>query len=42
MLTRILDGRGPWVPLLDELGPHVLAVGPYGSMLVGLVRTFGA
>ncbi len=33
MLTCILDGRGPWVPLLDELGPHVLVVGPYGSML---------
>ncbi len=42
MLTRILDGRGPWVPLLDELGPHVSVVGPYGSMLGDLVRTFGA
>ncbi len=42
MLTRILAGRGPWVPLLDELGPHVSVVGPYGSMLGDLVRIFGA
>ncbi len=25
-----------------DLGPHVLVVGPNGSMLGGLVRTFGA
>ncbi len=42
MLIRLLDGRGPWVPLLDELGPHVSVVGPYASMLGQLVRTFGA
>ncbi len=42
MLKRKLDGRGLWVPLLDELGPHVLVVGPCGSMLGGLVHTFGA
>ncbi len=30
------------VPLPDELGPHVLVVGQYGSMLGDLVRTFGA
>ncbi len=40
MLKRILDGRGPWVPQLDELGPHVLVVGLCGSMLGGSVRTF--
>ncbi len=42
MLTRILDGRSPWVPLLDEFGPQVSVVGPYASMLEDLVRTFGA
>ncbi len=42
MLTRILDGRGPWVTLLDELGPHASVVGPYGSKLGRLVHTFGA
>ncbi len=26
MLKRILAGRGPCVPLLDKLGPHVLVV----------------
>ncbi len=40
MLKRILDGRGPLVPLLGELGPLVLVVGPCGSMLGGLVHTF--
>ncbi len=38
MLTRILDGRGSWVPLLDDWGPHVSVVGQYGSML-GLFRS---
>ncbi len=42
MLKRILDGQGPWVPMLNELGPHVLVVGPCGSMPGGSVRTFGA
>ncbi len=37
MLRHILDGRGPLVPLLGELGPHVLVVGPCGSMLGGSV-----
>ncbi len=32
MLKRILYGRGSWVPLLDELGPHVLVVGPFSSV----------
>ncbi len=35
MLKRILDGRGPLGPLLGELGPHVLVVGPCGSMFDG-------
>ncbi len=42
MSKRILDGRGPLVPLLGEFGPHVLVVGPCGSMFGGSVRTFGA
>ncbi len=32
LLKRILDGRGQLVPLLGELGPHVLVVGTCGSM----------
>ncbi len=41
MVKRIRDGRGPSIPLLGELGPHVLDVGPCGSMLEGVVHTFG-
>ncbi len=41
MLKHVLDGRGPLVPLLGKLGPHVLDVGPCESMLGGSVRTFG-
>ncbi len=42
VLKRILDGRVPWVPLIDELGTHVLVVGLCGSILGGSVGTFGA
>ncbi len=41
MVRCILDGRDPLVPLLGELGPHVLVVGTCGNMLEGLVHTFG-
>ncbi len=33
MLTHILDGQGPLVSLLGELGPHVLVVGRVGVCL---------
>ncbi len=41
MVRHILDGRGPLVPPLGELGPHVLVVSSCGSMLGGIVCTFG-
>ncbi len=40
-VKRIRDGRGPSIPPLGELEPHVLVVGPCGSMLEDLVHTFG-
>ncbi len=33
MVKRIRDRRGPSIPPLGELGPHVLVVGQCGSML---------
>jgi len=38
MYTEWTRSMGPTV----RLGPHVLVVGPCGSMLGDLVRTFGA